>query len=190
MSLFSKLFGNSSKQETHSDNPQTNMFSDINSDVFENLFINSESPVVEQDAAREEVQSIGSYIEQDFYKKGYEDGYDGHTAEVLEHKIRSIRADFRYQLSIKVDALQQDLVMLGNQKIEIDGMSVALTAQLDNRMNLINKNIQELKTQIELSSVDEGMVMVAIHKYRDGFIKGTGAYQMEKNIGISTGLFN
>ena len=69
-------------------------------------------------------------------------------------------------------------------------MSVALTAQLDNRMNLINKNIQELKTQIELSSVDEGMVMVAIHKYRDGFIKGTGAYQMEKNIGISTGLFN
>lgn len=190
MSLISKLFGKSSKEVASKMNENVDPFSEVNTEAFENLFVNDEMPEVMAPASEKTSTGISSFLEQDYYKKGFEDGYDGHSSEVLDHKLRTIRADFRYNSSLKIDSLRQDLLSLQNQKEEVKDLSFALTAQLTNSIDIINLNITELESQMELSAEDEGMVMSPIHHYRDGFIKGTSAYQQEKRIGISTGLFN
>ena len=82
------------------------------------------------------------------------------------------------------------LLKFQNHKIEINGLSSCLSEQLDRKIEAVKDNIDELESQIALSPLDEGMVMIAIHQYRNGFIRGTEAYQREKIFASSTGLFN
>ncbi len=186
MNWLTKLFnrsGNNHNQVTDHRNAD-----DIN--VLEDLFINNKAPEADSLLTTTSEGSLKAYLEQDFCRKGYEDGYNGHSFELLKNKILSIKADFRYNLGLKIDLARQDILKLQNHRTNMEGMSERLVMQIDNQVTAINFNITELEAEIALSTIDSGHVMIAIHQYRDGYLRGAEAYQEEKLIAGSTGLFN
>lgn len=100
-----------------------------------------------------------------------------------------MKADFRYNLNLKIDQARQEILKLENHRINVEGMSERLVKQLDNQINAMRSNVAELEAEIALADIDQGYVMIGVYQYRDGFIRGTEAYQEEKLIAGSTGLF-
>lgn len=188
MSWFSKFFGTPGNDDSLLNNQGITSNSENDVNVLEDLFVNRNAPVVEND--KEGKYSIKAYLEQDFFHKGYNDGYDYHSAEVLDNKINGLKADFRYNLSQKIDQARADIVELENHKIDVEGMSQRMVKQLDNRIAALRSVMNELESEIAMSALDEGSAMISIHQYRDGYIRGTEAYQSEKFIAGSTGMFN
>lgn len=190
MNWLSKLLGKS-KSNDSTGNTQTSVNnSEDNIMVAENLFVDSNAPTQINEPAAEDSSSLKAYLEQDFLHKGYEDGYNWHSAELLENKILCLKADFRYNLGSKIDAARQEVLKLENLKTGVDSLSATLVKQMDNQVNLYKFNITELEAEIALSALNEGHVMIAIHNYRNGYIQGTTAYLDEKRIAGSTGLFD
>jgi len=190
MSWFSNMFGKSNNNVGANNNNQTTeVISDDNINVLEGLFVNNQPPVAPAEKETENASSLKTYLEQDFFRKGFDDGYNGHAAELLENKIRSMKADFRYNLNLKIDQARQEILKLDNHKINVEGMSERLVRQLDNQINAMKANMAELEAEIALADIDQGYVMIGVFQYRDGFIRGTEAYQEEKLIAGSTGLF-
>lgn len=190
MSLFSKFFGKSNSNNTMvASNHASETLTDDNINVLEGLFVNNQPPIVSVDSNAESAPSLKSYLDQDHFRKGFDDGYNGHATELLENKIRSMKADFRYNLNLKIDQARQEILKLENHKINVDGMSERLVKQLDNQVKAMKANMAELEAEIALADIDQGYVMIGVYQYRDGFIRGTEAYQEEKLIAGSTGLF-
>lgn len=190
MNWFSKLFGKSNSNEAAAINNSTDTMMEDDVNVLEDLFVNSNPPAQITEPITENSAGLKTYLEQDFFRKGYDDGYNWHSAELLENKLLSMKADFRYSINLKIDAARQEVVKLENHKINVEGMSERLVKQIDNQVNSIRFNITELEAEIALSTLNEGLAMIAIHQYRDGFIRGTEAYLEEKMIAGSTGFFN
>jgi hypothetical protein len=186
MSWFTRLFNITGNVN----NPNGDQTDEDNVNVLEDLFVNKTAPVEVGPPASTDEGGLKAYLEQDFFHKGYEDGYNGHSFELLENKILSMKADFRYNLGLKIDLARQDILKLENHRANMEGMSDRLVKQLDNQIAAIRFNITELEAEIALSALNEGHVMIAVHQYRYGFLRGTEAYQEEKIIAGSTGLFN
>jgi hypothetical protein len=187
MSLFSKLFGKSNGNMAADNNNSSTTSTEDNVNVLEDLFVNNNPPAQEQDVDKS--AGLKTWLEQDFSGRGYADGYESHNAERLEQNLKSIKADFRYNICLKIDAARQSAVNLENYKIDSDGMSDRLVKKIENQVGAIKANITELEAEIALSTLDEGLVMIAIHQYRNAFIRGTEDYQEEKFIASSTGMF-
>jgi hypothetical protein len=189
MSWFSNILGKSNSNDATANSQTSDTMTEDSVDVLEGMFVNNNRPVQENISSADNSSSLRTYLEQDFFHKGFEDGYNGHSAELLENKILSMKADFRYNLSLKIDAARQEILKLENHKINVEGMSERLVKQLTNQVISIKLNITTLEAEIAFSTHNEGHVMISIHQYRDGFIRGTEAYQDEKLIAGSTGLF-
>lgn len=190
MSWFSNVFGKSNDNNAMvANNPSSGTLTEDNINVLEGLFVNNQPPVELEKRQEENSSSLKTYLEQDFLRKGFDDGYNGHATELLENKINSMKADFRYNLNLKIDLARQEILKLENHIINVKGMSERLVQQLDNQINALKANMAELEAEIALADIDQGYVMIGIFQYRDGFIRGTEAYQEEKLIAGSTGLF-
>lgn len=190
MSWFSNVFSKSNSNNAMvANNPAADTLNEDNINVLERLFVNNQPPVASVEKETDNASSLKTYLEQDFFRKGFEDGYNGHAAELLENKIRSMKADFRYNLNLKIDQARQEILKLENHRINVEGMSERLVKQLDNQINAMRSNVAELEAEIALADIDQGYVMIGVYQYRDGFIRGTEAYQEEKLIAGSTGLF-
>jgi hypothetical protein len=191
MNLWSSIFGKKNTMEM-SNNSQMNTVAEQlpgnNINVMEDLFIDNTPPILDT-AVQSQHISISSFLERDFHRKGYEDGYSWHSAEMLDNQIKAIKSEFRYFLDQKVDELRQEILKLSDQKINVSGLSERMTQQLQLRIDLLDVNVQRLDREKEFSSQDEGLVMKCINQYRDGFIRGMETYQEEKLFAGSTGLF-
>ena len=189
MSWFSNIFSDSNSTDAVNNNNQPGdvITDDIN--VLEGLFVNNKPPVEPAETTTVNTNSLKTYLEQDFFRKGFDDGYNGHATELLENKILSMKADFRYNLNLKIDQARQETLKLENHKINVEGMSERLVRQLENQINAIKANTTELEAEIAMASIDQGYVMIGVYQYRDGYIRGAEAYQKEKLIAGSNGLF-
>lgn len=191
MNLLSKLFG-SSNMNGHSNGNGIPASSAIIEDdivnVSEILFVDPNPPV--QSQKQESPHGLQAFIEQDFFRKGYDDGYNWHSAEMLDNKVKSLKSDFRYNISLKIEQVRREKLELQKQKINIGGMSERLDKQLDVAIASFQEIIDNLDNEKVLSSEDEGLAMTIIHQYRDGFVRGTETYQQEKLLASSTGMFN
>lgn len=189
MSWFSKFFGKTNTESSTPNNQSTDTMTEDNVNVLEGLFVNNNPPAQSTEPGIENIKGLKDYLEQDFYRKGFDDGYNGHSAELLESKIRSMKSDFRYNFNLKIDETRQEILKLENHKIDLEGMSERLIKQIENRVTSLKAVITELEAEIALSALEEGLAMIAINQYRDGFIQGTEAYQDEKLFASSTGMF-
>ncbi len=161
-----------------------------NFDIMEDLFIDNNPPaetaIVEENVKNEVI----SFLAQDFYTKGYEDGYRNHSDEKRKNTIKSIKADFRMQIDILMDKKRNVKLESQNTQAETGKISDSLNTQIINILKDLDQSLSILNKEKEYSAVDEGWVMKAIHQYHIGFVKGTSRYQEEKLLGFSTGMFN
>lgn len=181
MSIFNRFF---SKTET-----KNNMAMDNKAAVNEDLFIDSNPPMINEKEASL-ATGIEDFLNQNFFHQGYTDGYDWHSKEMLENKIMLIKADFRHRLELKADVVRQEILHLENKKLEITGLLDLVVSKIENIAAEKRYILQKIKSEKELSAVDEGLVMTCIHHYKEGYLKGTNAYLEEELLASNKGLFN
>lgn len=130
------------------------------------------------------------FLDINYQYKGYNDGYEFHTVETKENFKKKLRAEFRYLIEQIIDEKNSEIFRLTGHNINTEGLSERIQKQLGNRIAETESVTKKLEKEKELSTEDEGLIMVAIHNYQDGFIKGTEQYIIEKELGYSTGMFN
>jgi len=198
MNWFSKFFGQNSNggQINHNavigatDNPAS--MEEYNLDGLGDLFVDPNPPVEENIVAEQHAggRRIESFLDQDYYKKGYDDGYQYHTQDILDNRVRSIKADFRFQIDQSIDQKRRELLNLKMNAIDVDGLSERILKRIEATADDFSAMVARLELEKELSASDEGWVMKAIHTYRDGFIRGLEAYNELRIFGINNGLFH
>lgn len=167
--------------DTYQDEMPNNLLKDI--------FQDNSAPIT----LKEEDKNPGKlklFLEDNYSNHGYRDGYEQHSSEFLDQKILIIKAEFRHILDENIDNRNQEVFQLKNQGIETRGLSERLMEQLELRITEIKSVISKLEKEKELSAFDEGLIMKAIHLYKDGFLKGCKDYHEAKLFAQSTGFFN
>jgi hypothetical protein len=190
MNIWTSIFGKKNTMETNDPNKVNagaNQLQDNNINVMEDLFLDNHPPM--QETENTQHISLSSFLDRDFQRKGYEDGYSWHCGEMLDAQLKAIKSEFRYFLDQKIDELRLEIHKLSGEKINVSGLSERMTQQLQLRIDLHDVNLQRLEREKEFSCQDEGLVMNAVNHYRDGYLRGMETFQEEKIFAGSTGLF-
>ena len=190
MNIWTSIFGKKNTMETNNANnvhTGANQPHDNNINVMEDLFVDNNPPL--QETEQTQHISLSSFLDRDFQRKGYEDGYSWHSGEMLDIQLKAIKSEFRFFLDKKMDELRLEIHKLSGEKINVSGLSERMTQQLQLRIDLHDVNMQRLEREKEFSSQDEGLVMNAVNHYRDGYLRGMEIFQEEKIFAGSTGLF-
>ncbi|MBK7970963.1 MAG: hypothetical protein IPK08_19710 [Bacteroidetes bacterium] len=191
MNFLKKLFGFGSKNEISNSQVQTPVVEtapvdEVPTDLLSELFVDKTPPVIQQPASKP-VSRLQEFINGGYANIGYNDGYSHHNAEFLQQKLAIIRAEFRQIVDEAIDNRRSEIFLLKNQQIETRGLSERLEEQIELRIAEIETNIGKLEREKGFSVEDEGLVMKAIHEYRDGFLRGCKEYQEAKLFAQSTG---
>jgi len=198
MNWISKFFGQNGKAGNTNHIAQSGAINDpatmeeYNLDGLGELFVDPNPPVDEKIVAEHHTGSrrIESFLDQDFYKKGYVDGYQYHTQDILDNRVRSIKADFRLQLDQSIDQKRRELLNLKMRSLDVEGLSERILRRIEATADDFRAMIARLELEKELSVSDEGWVMKSVHSYRDGFIRGLEEYNELRIFGINNGLFH
>lgn len=153
------------------------------------LFVDDQEPVNDSQL-KKAVNHIEDFLNQKFEWMGYNEGYSYPEMEYLETKLKVIRSEFRLAVDKAMDVKRSELGELKLHLIKTSGISTRLESQLLERIKQLEVQIHELDTQKILSVETEGIVSIAAHNYRLGFVKGVEKYQQEKLFAVSTGLFH
>ncbi len=191
MSFFSNIFnGNDHASNNGSETKQAQQFhSEPDLRSFENIFVNPEPPIQENNAEPITGSGLEEFLARDYFKMGYEDGYKTHSAEAKIASINVIKSKFKMIMSRKIDQLRQELLTIENHLIDVEGIDQRLEKKILKRVEYIKERCKENEKEKVLSTESEGLVAESIHKFTDGFIKGTQMYIEEKLLATSTGMF-
>lgn len=182
MNFLKKIFGQEKEtatvvnttQETSSEIP-----------VKESLFTDGEN----HPESKVKTSPVKIFLETDYRNKGYHDGYNYHCAEVLSYKVRSLLSEFRNLVEEHLENIEKEIRNLRLHRIESEGLSVRLVKKIDLEIEALVSVRSKLVREMELSASEEGLVMRAVNRYRDGFMRGMEDYQQQKMLGIGSGLF-
>lgn len=189
MNLLNRLFGKRNSEETISGAATPTTMNQTEEDqILKNIFVNPEPPIAERVDGFE--NGIKRFLDQNFFKSGYNDGYSTHSSETLKNQLAVIKSEFRYLLSRKIDEIRLEILEMNDHLINIEGVEERLEKQVQKRLDYLRERINDLENEKALSAEDEGLVMAGVYKYREGFIRGLQTYQEEKLIASSTGMFN
>lgn len=164
--------------------------SDMNEGIVpEHLFVEKNLPANEPAPETQQSSKLAEFLDRDFRTIGYRDGYRYTNADVMDNAMRLIRCEFREIIDHMIEDCRETLSKLQNQAVELRHISVKTEEKVNTRMVLIHETITRLVVEKENSSMDEGLVMKAIHLYRDGFMRGVNDNNDELLLMSYNGLF-
>jgi hypothetical protein len=146
------------------------------------LFIDNEPPQERQEESNYETKSkISTFLERDYHSIGINDGFEYHSHENLQSAKDKIKTEYKLiidkMIQEKIEKIFQLRIMLSN----VDRISDVTQKNLELMIEEIESSISRLQQQKDLSSVDEGWVMNAIHSYHQGFVQGLNNYLASEN---------
>lgn len=184
--FFKNLFGNNESAQA-SVNASEN---ENRSEISEDLFIENEAPENELPATPQKVKShIARFLDKDFFSLGFQDGYMRRSSALLETTIRKMKADFRLCIDRQSQEINEQVLELEKHLIDINGISEELTDKIMLSKKKFQQDLDRLEKEKQQSAIDEGLVMVAIHQYHEGYYMGLSKYQNENLLIEGTGLF-
>jgi hypothetical protein len=189
--FFKNLLGNGNAKNTESAQVLSNAGEYQNlSDISEDLFIENEAPVEEMQTTPQKVKShLARFLERDFYSMGFQDGYMRHSSELLDTTVRKIKVEFRLCIDKQSQEVNEQIMELEKHLIDIDGISEKLTGKVMLSKKKFQQDFDRLEKETQKSAIDEGLVMIAIHQYNEGYYMGVSKYQNENLLIEGTGLF-
>lgn len=192
MSFFSNILnGNNHVSNNGSETKQAQEFhGDPDLRSFENIFVNPEPPIQEKNAEPIAGSGLEEFLARDYFKKGYEEGYKTHSAEAKTTSINVIKSEFKMIMSRKIDQLRQELLTIENHLIDVEGIDQRLEKKILKRIEYIKERCEQNEKEKVLATKGEGLIAESIHKFTDGFIRGTQMYMEEKLLATSTGMFD
>lgn len=159
-------------------------------EVPENLFIEKEPPVVQEPVVEKAAENrLEQFLSRNYQGIGYSDGYRYHSVEILDNYRRFLRSEFREALDHVIDDLKAYRSHLHMELVNARALSPRIAEKYATRIQCVDENILRLEQEKELSSSDEGMVMTALHEYRDGFLRGMEEHAEEVLLMGNTGIF-
>ncbi len=158
-------------------------------DVMKDLFVEDHPPQHMDEADPRTESILKTFLEKNYGVRGFNDGYQSRSKEMLDCNLLRFKAEYRIILDQLIDKKGGEIFSLRNELIISKSLSDRLPDQLQLRIEELQSLINKLEKQKELSIDDEGWVMLPIHNYREGFLRGAQAYQEEKFLASSTGLF-
>lgn len=199
MSWLNELFGKSDKANSSNDmsQPVKPIIPDM--EHFKRIFVEEAQPThkasretaTHEEAASAPRMDLAGYLHTDHRSRGFSDGYNFHSVEKMDGKLRQMRAEFCYLISIEIDQLQSIQATLEVEKIKADSKyTQELYKTLGVRIEQVQSNIEHLRMQLDLSAMEDGLFMHPVESYRDGYLKGmTDFHEIETIINVN-GIFN
>ncbi len=190
MSFLFQIFGTRKPEEldTNNINMEKKTENAMDEQRFENVFVNSEEPIKE--IAPKTSNQLDDFLQHDYYRQGFNDGYNTHSSDVMKSKVNVIKSEFRNLISHKIDNLRKGILNLEDHLINVEGMDERLEKKLRKRIDYEKEKCQDLEGEKALSALDEGIVMECIHKFNDGYIAGTQQFLDENMLANANGLFD
>jgi hypothetical protein len=190
MNWLKKIFGKSTSEVANVNLPNAGEAAEQKPSIAEELFVDQTVPETDQKAQPAQGISILSFLEQDFYGTGYRDGYNYHSEEMMNNRIRSLKASFRLRIDQAIEEKQQKLLQLREHGIDMGGLSEKMTQRIEAAEEHLRAMIASYEKEKALSVDEEGWTAKPVNEYRDGFLRGAETYNAEKLLAVSTGLFN
>lgn len=157
--------------------------------VSEKLFVEKHAPSEQKESTNQHGSKLAMFLESDFRSIGYRDGYRYSSADVMDNSMRLIRSEFREIVDHMIEECRGIISQLLNQAVELRHISLKGDEKLTIRIEMIKETIVKLVQEKENSTMDEGLIMKAIHQYRDGFIRGVNDNNDELLLMSYNGLF-
>jgi len=186
MKAISTLFNSFRKSSEISENAYAP--SSLTDEVMEDVFVDNTPPVMDELVKTK--NPMKQFLDVNYQAKGFGDGYQYHSADVMDNVLKVIKAEFRQLIDIMIDEKQQETYLLKDALIESEGISDRTQRRLENRIQEHGASIIQLASEKDLSAFGEGCVSGPLNCYQDGFARGLERYQEEKLLAHSTGLFH
>jgi len=184
--IFKNLFGNNRSAHALNNTSENG----IHSDISEDLFIEKETLEEEPQPLPQKAKShLARFLERDFYSMGFQDGYIQRSSALRDITIRKIKADFRLCIDRQIQEVNDQVIELEKHLIDINGISSEFTAKIMIFKRKFEQDLERLEKEKQQSAIDEGLVMVAVHQYHEGYHIGLSKYQNEKLLIEGNGLF-
>lgn len=107
---------------------------------------------------------------------GINDGFEYHSIELLKIGKRKILTEFQFSLDKEIQHKYDCLLRMKHLIVDVKDISAATKEKLELTIHDLNSSLSLLESQKELSALEEGWVMNAIHAYHQGFIQGLNDY--------------
>lgn len=159
-------------------------------DVMEDVFVDNIPPEVEVREPAKPLSPMKKFLDTNYQFKGFNDGYNYHSTDVMNNNLKVIRTEFRQLVDILIDEKQQEIYLTKDSLIESEGISERFQRRLENRIQELEATVRQLTNEKDLSAFGEGFVSAPLSCYQDGFARGLEKYQQEKLLAYSTGLFD
>jgi|GEM_PF-3918518 len=93
----------------------------------ENLFVDNEVPEASEQVVNSTPSKLAGFLNSDFKNKGYRDGYQYHSADVMDNYIRIIRSEFREIVESMTDDLNRMNAKLKTHLVDVKHLSSKAT---------------------------------------------------------------
>ena len=119
-----------------------------------------------------DLEEMQIFLDDTYYKYGYNNGYNFQTSEALERGRDEIIFNFKNTL----EAIHSQKIRYINEveirKSYIEGTYKSVSNMLDSICEKVKKEIEVIENQLGLSSTNKGWVEEALNKYTRGFHNG------------------
>jgi hypothetical protein len=112
------------------------------------------------------------FLDETYYKYGYNNGYNFQTLEALERGRDEIIFNFKNTLEAIHGQKIRYIDEVEIRKSYIEGTYKSVSNMLDSICERVKKEIEVIENQIGLSSTNKGWVEEALNKYTRGFHNG------------------
>jgi len=132
---------------------------------------------------------LDSFFSVNYEQLGYDEGYEFHNSDIIKIKHKKIKADYLLQITRSLDLLKVKAHKLELQLTESEELSELIADKIKAALKFNKEKQDHLLYQRELTAMDEGIIMNAIHGYTLGFKQGALDYVEEMMISHSDYLF-
>jgi hypothetical protein len=146
------------------------------------LFIENKPPQQEPVVVASNKTKMSEFLERNFFQQGYRDGYEHHNHDTQLAGIRKIRAEFLLIIDQMTEYKYEERLKMENLMIDVAEVSDDTLTKLANTIRELDRSIDTLKKQKELSVSNEGWISTPIQGYNQGFIQGTNDFLAEEHL--------
>lgn len=143
--------------------------------VPEDLFIDNSPPHTPHISQKENSRLL-NFLHNHHYENGLQEGFEYHTADILETGKKKIRSDFQLLVDQNIEEKVNHKMKARMMLIEINEVSRETKQHLELLIAELSTSIDNLQKQKELCVENEGWVMTAIHDYHKGYTQGLRDY--------------
>jgi len=167
-----------------------------NKDVDQNLFLDNNPPMTTLEE-QEQIEQINidrnkllQFEDRNyFFILGQQLGFQEGNYVVHDKRIKAIKADFTRTVDVEMEKLSNKKFEVKSLILENKGISTLLEEQYHLKLEQLEAKLQELEEAKALSVDDEGLVMISLHAFQEGFVSGIQLKNKETKILTPTKIY-